>query len=179
MYLWRRKEKKHNDLVTRVISEITIQIAIIDWELSPPPQLQRFNARQTVRFRDAKRGGHPAFGVYESNPMIGDRGTNCDSIFRDCICNFPYEFVVPQKVHDGAYSNNYHCNLFGMPIEKSWDVAEGLAARLSAARASGIDDSNYWGPAWHHIQDLLEPQKLTRPPAGKEWFPAVFGRQEL
>ena len=65
-----------------------------------------------------------------------------------------------------------------MPIEKSWDVAEGLAARLSAARASGIDDSNYWGPAWHHIQDLLEPQKLTRPPAGKEWFPAVKTDEE-
>ena len=63
-----------------------------------------------------------------------------------------------------------------MPIEKSWDVAEGLAARLSAARASGIDDSKYWGPAWHHIQDLLEPQKLTRPPAGKEWFVSFDGR---
>ena len=40
----------------------------------------------------------PRFGAYRSNPMIGDRGTQCDSLEPNCHCNWPFEFVLPPNI---------------------------------------------------------------------------------
>merc|ERR1712050_90255 len=95
-----------------VIRRLDGAIRIIDWELSPAPLLP-FNAARTLKIRKQGAREHASFGRYDSNPMIGDRGTQCDSLFQNCHCNFPYEFLLPADLTGGAYRNNYHCNLIG------------------------------------------------------------------
>ena len=90
----------------------------------------------------AGRGGDadPLVGpFYRTNPMIGDRGTQCDSVFPSCVCHWPFELLLPHALTAGAYRASYHCNLVGMlaPVAGSRRLVLELAAALAPNNASG------------------------------------------
>jgi len=151
-------------------------VQIIDWELSPPPRLP-FVAKHTMKY--TRKGEVSQFGPYKSNPMIGDRGTQCDSLHPDCICNFPYEFLLSENVTNAAYKDNYHCNLLGVEVNKSWDAASALSLTLGDTTKSETQQILYWGTPYTHIRHLLAPQQVRRIQKGWMPTPRSRGRQEL
>jgi hypothetical protein len=77
--------------------------------------------------------------------MIGDRGTQCDSVFPSCVCHWPFELLLPARLTAGAYRASYHCNLVGMaPVARSRRLVLELAAAL-ASNASGAASTAYLG----------------------------------
>ena len=177
-FLWSAKRKRKGEVMQ--LAALIGAVVIIDWELSPKPQVLPFQPLATVHLRLSNQPSDPGFGRYRMNPMIGDRGTQCDTMFKDCLCNFPFEFLMPPAKVGGAYIANYHCNLFGVPLDRSWEVADSLAEELSDP-PPGRNLSLYWGPSYHKLRadGLLVPHlaiSLQRERL-EEWSPSA--RTEL
>ena len=152
------------------------------WELAKAVPLP-YDAKATIPLGDgwawrslpraAREGGalkrlHGQQGVYQKNAMIGDRGTQCDSVFRACTCQYPYELVVDSKFTHGAYIDSYHCNLVGLDLNHSWAAARELAQGIR----SRTDE--YLGPSAWAVRELWASEAAlaalpTQPPS--LWLP--------
>jgi len=164
-------------------------VKVIDWELAKVVPLP-FEARSTVVLRDGltwetlkPRSGaiavntrmlHPQYGVYRKNAMIGDRGTQCDSVFPACSCQYPYETMLDKQYLQGAYIGSFHCNLFGLALEDSWEAVRELS--LSIHSRTEV----YLGPSADRVKGFwatnasLSELSATPPIA---WLPAQEQQQ--
>ena len=101
-------------------------------------------------------------------------GTQCDSVFPECACHYPYELLVDAKHSHAAYVGSYHCNLFGMALNESWAMARELAQDIR----SKTDE--YLGPSAWAVRELWASEAtLAAIPteAPMTWQPQPEARQ--
>lgn len=86
-------------------------VKIIDWELA---KVISTSSVELASFWRKDRGNKGA--------LLEDRGTQCDSLFPKCVCEWPYQVVGRQ--------GTVACNLFGLKTQKSRHVLQLLAQRM-------------------------------------------------
>jgi len=96
-------------------------VKIIDWELA----------------RLISPGGTELKKLWTEDPgqqgvLIRDRGTQCDSLFRGCVCSWPYQIV-------GA-PGGAACNLFGLSRKASQAVLDKLAKNMPLLPAAFLGE---------------------------------------
>mmetsp|Transcript_11645 Transcript_11645/g.25939 ORF Transcript_11645/g.25939 Transcript_11645/m.25939 type:complete len:128 (+) Transcript_11645:78-461(+) len=113
-----------------VVEDSTGEVKIIDWELSvahEPP----FDPRKAKR---------------NSNPMINDQGTQCDSLFPKCTCQWPWHAVLPGQGPPASATPS--CTLFGLNKTSSQRM-------LASMTGIGSWGGKYLGPSAELVRPLL------------------------
>jgi len=104
-----------------ILTKETGQVKVIDWELARTVQTDRQSLLKLWN-------GETQHGRRQKPGLINDRATQCDSLFKGCVCQWPWEALTdpgPQKKSAKAA-----CNLFGLKKDASVAVLQALITKL-------------------------------------------------